>query len=170
MLKVTNEFFDEIKAEQGKDQELQQIMGWLGIEKGKDYKMGTHGILRFKNKVCVPWGPRLRKRILEEDHKSRLSIHLDMTKMYKDLKDSFWWTGMKRDVADFVASCLVCQKAKIKHQMSGGTLEPLEIPQWKWDSIAMDFITHLSKSTRGYDVIWVIVDRLTKCSHFFPIN
>jgi len=90
-------------------------LGWLGTEKGKDYKMGADGILRFKNRVCVPWGPRLRKRILEEGHKSRLSIHPGITKIYKDLKDTFWWTGMKTDVADFVASCLVYKKAKIEY-------------------------------------------------------
>ena len=69
-----------------------------------------------------------------------------------------------------MASCLVCQKAKIEHQRSGGTLEPLDIPQWKWDNIFMDFVTHLSRSVKGYDSIWIIVDRLTKCAHFLPIN
>jgi len=49
-------------------------------------------------------------------------------------------------------------------------LEPLEIPQWKWDNISMDFVTHLPRSVRGHDSIWVIVDRLTKCAHFLPIN
>jgi len=77
---------------------------------------------------------------------------------------------MKTNVADIVASCLVCQKAKIEYQRVGGTLEPLEIPQWKWDNIVMDFVTHLPKSTRGYDAMWVIIDRLTKCAHFLPIN
>jgi len=77
---------------------------------------------------------------------------------------------MKTDVADYVASCLVCQKAKIEHQRPGGMLEPLDIPQWKWDSISMDFITHLPRLVRGHDSIWVIVDRLTKCDHFLPIN
>ena len=105
-----------------------------------------------------------------EGHKSRLSIHLGMTKMYQDLKQSFWWNGMKTDVANFVASCLVCQKAKIEHQRPGGTLEPLDIPQWKWDSIVMDFMTHLPRTTKGNDLIWVIVDKLTKCAHFLAIN
>jgi len=77
---------------------------------------------------------------------------------------------MKIDVADYVASCLVCQKAKIEHQRPGGTLEPLDIPQWKWDSISMDFVTHFPRSVRGHDSIWVIIDRLTKCAHFLVIN
>jgi len=104
---------------------------------GSRLQDGADGLLRYWNRVCVPWRPRLRKTILEKGHKSLLSIHPGMTKMYKDLKDSFWWTGMKTDVVDFVAFCLVCQKAKIEHQRSGDTLEPLEIPQWKWDSRAM---------------------------------
>jgi len=118
----------------------------------------------------VPGDLRLRKQILEEGHKSCLSMHPGMTKMYHDLKQSFWWKGMKTDIADFVASCLVYQKAKIEHQRPGGTLESLDIPQWKWDSVAMDFVTHLPKSVKGHDSIWEIVDRLTKCAHFLAIN
>jgi len=170
MLRITNEFLDEVRVEQGKDQELEQIISELGTEKRKDFKMGRDGILRLKERVCVPNSRVLRKMLLDEGHKSRLSIHPGMTKMYKDLKVTFWWTGMKIDVADYVASFLVCQKAKIEHQRPGGTLEPLDIPQWKWDSISMDFVTHLPRSMRGHDSIWVIVDRLTKCAHFLPIN
>jgi len=170
MLQITNEFLNEVREEQGKDQELQQIVSELGTDKRKDFRMGRDGILRFRERVCVPHSRLLRKMLLDEGHKSRLSIHPGMTKMYKDLKATFWWTGMKTDVAVYVASCLVCQKAKIEHQRPGGTLEPLDILQWKWDNISMDFVTHLPRSVRGHDSIWVIVDRLTKCAHFLPIN
>jgi len=170
MLTVTNTFLEEIREGQVHDAELQRIVGWLGTEKGKEFKMGADGILRFRDRVCVSGNWRMRRRVLDEGHKSRLSIHPGMTKMYKDLKESFWWPGMKTDVADFVAACLVCQKAKIEHQRPGGTLESLEIPQWKWDGITMDFVTHLPRSVKGHDAIWVIVDRLTKCAHFLPIN
>ena len=61
-------------------------MSWLGTEKGKDYRMGSDGILRFRDRVCVSRNWRLRKQILEECHKSRLTIHPSMTKMYKDMK------------------------------------------------------------------------------------
>ena len=105
--------------EQGKDQELQQIIGELGTDKRKNFRMGKDGILRFRERVCVPRSRVLRKMLMDEGHKSRLSIHPGMTKMYKDLKVTFWWTDMKIDVADYVASCLVCQKAKIDHQRPG---------------------------------------------------
>jgi len=102
-------------VEQGKDQELQQIIGELDTEKRKDFRMGKDGILCFRERVCVPRSRVLRKMLLDEGHKSHLSIHPSMTNMYKDLKATFWWTSMKTDVADYVASCLMCQKAKIEH-------------------------------------------------------
>ena len=167
---LTSDILETIRDQQKNDVKLQQFVSWLGTEKRKDYRMGSDGILRFRDRVCVPGNWRLRKQILEDGHKSRLSIHPSMTKIYRDLKQSFWWNGMKIDVADFVASCLVCQKTKIEHQRPGGTLQPLDISQWKWDSISMDFVTHLPRSAKGHDSIWVIVDRLTKCAHFLVIN
>jgi len=119
MLRITNEFLDEVRVEQGKDKELQQIISELGTEKRKDFRLGQNGILRFRERVCVPGNGLLRKMLLDEGHKSRLSIHPSMTKMYKDLKATFWWTGIKINVADYVAACLVCQKAKIEHQRPG---------------------------------------------------
>src|ERR1043165_450423 len=49
-------------------------------------------------------------------------------------------------------------------------MQPLEIPEWKWDSISMDFVTGLPNTARGHNSIWVIVDRLTKSNHFIPID
>jgi len=97
-------------------------------EREKKLKMGSDGILRFRDRGCIPEKWNLWRRILEEAHKSHLSIHLVMTKIYKDLNESFWWTRMKTDVVDFEASYLVCQKAKIEHERLGGTLQPLVIP------------------------------------------
>ena len=94
--------------------------------------MGSDGVMRFQDRVCVPDVPELRRVILEEGHRSSLSIHPGATKMYQDLKSMFWWPGMKKEVQEFVISCLVCQKAKIEHQKPSGTLQPLEILEWKW--------------------------------------
>jgi len=49
-------------------------------------------------------------------------------------------------------------------------LQQLEIPKWKWDNIAMDFVTHLPQTVRSHDAIWVIVDCLTKNAHFLAVN
>ncbi|GJY61934.1 putative reverse transcriptase domain-containing protein, partial [Tanacetum coccineum] len=81
--------------------------------------------------------------VLSEAHSSPFSIHPGSTKMYGDLKQNFWWNGMKQDVAMFVAKCLTCQQVKIEHQRASGLLQPLDIPVWKWDEISMDFVTGL---------------------------
>ena len=143
----------------------------LGSDQAKEFALGSDGVLRFRGRVCVPDDAELRGLILEEGHKSRFSLHPSMTKMYQDLKDSFWWQGMKKEVTQFVSACLTCQKAKVEHQKHSGTLQPLDIPVWKWDSIAMDFVTHLPCTVRGHDAIWVVVvDQLTKSAHFLAVN
>ena len=77
---------------------------------------------------------------------------------------------MKKEIAEFVYACLVCQKYKIEHQKPSGLLQPLSIPEWKWDSISMDFVSGLPRTPSNHAAIWVIVDRLTKSAHFIPIR
>lgn len=90
--------------------------------------------------------------------------------MYHDVRRSYWWPGLKREVFDTVARCLVCQQVKAEHLRPGGTLQPLKTPEWKWESIAYDFVTGLPKDRQQRDAVWVIVDRLTKSAHFIPIR
>jgi hypothetical protein len=90
--------------------------------------------------------------------------------MYKDLKTRYWWYGMKRDVTEYVALCDTCQRVKVEHQRPAGLLQPLKIPKWKCEEIRMDFIVGLPRTQAGYDLIWVIVDRLTKVAHFIVVN
>jgi hypothetical protein len=90
--------------------------------------------------------------------------------MYHDLKQRFWWTKMKIEIARYVARCDTCQKVKAIHLKSAGELQPLPIPAWKWDDISMDFIVGLPKTSGGFDSIWVIVDRLAKSAHFLSVQ
>ena len=90
--------------------------------------------------------------------------------MYQGLKEHFWWNGMKKDVAEYVSKCLTCQKVKAEHRHPAGELQPIKLPEWKWDQIAMDFVVGLPRTVEGYDAIWVVVDRLTKSAHFIPIK
>jgi hypothetical protein len=90
--------------------------------------------------------------------------------MYQDLKQKYWWYGLKRNVAAHVAMCDVCQRVKAERQRPAGLLHTLKIPEWKWEEIGMDFITGLPRTSKGYDSIWVIVDRLTKVAHFIHIK
>ena len=124
----------------------------------------------FEDRIAVPKLPSLRELILKEAHETRLSIHPGSTKMYQDLKSTYWWTRMRRDIARYVNQCDVCRRVKAVHQKPAGFLKPLEIPEWKWDKIEMDFITGFPKSQKGNDAIWVIVDRLSKVAHFLPVK
>ena len=107
---------------------------------------------------------------MDEAHKTRYTIHPGGTKMYQDMKRTFYWPNMKREVAEHAAHCLTCQQVKAEHLRPAGVLRPLDIPEWKWESIGMDFIMGLPKTRGGLDAIWVIVDRLTKSAHFLPIK
>ncbi|WVZ48675.1 hypothetical protein U9M48_000094 [Paspalum notatum var. saurae] len=110
------------------------------------------------------------EKIKEEAHETAYSIHPGSEKMYQDLKQKFWWYGMKREVAEYVALCDVCQRVKAEHQKPAGLLQPLKILEWKWEEIGMDFIVGLPRTQSGFDSIWVVVDRLTKVAHFIPVK
>ncbi|GJW87726.1 putative reverse transcriptase domain-containing protein [Tanacetum coccineum] len=90
--------------------------------------------------------------------------------MYYDLRDMYWWPGMKKEIAIYVSKCVTCAKVKAEHQRPSGLLQKPEIPEWKWEKIAMDFITKLPRSSSGHDAIWVIVNRMTKSAHFLAIR
>jgi hypothetical protein len=90
--------------------------------------------------------------------------------MYHDLKVTYWWYSMKRDVAEYVTLGDTCEQVKAEHQRPAGLLQLLQVPKWKWEEITIEFIEGLPKTQSGYDSIWVIMDRLTKVAHFIPVK
>jgi hypothetical protein len=90
--------------------------------------------------------------------------------MYHDLKNRYWWYGMKRDIAEYVAPCDNCQRVKAERQRPAKLLHPLKIPQWKWEEISMDFIVGLPTMQSGYDSIWVTVDNFSKVAYFILVK
>ena len=129
-----------------------------------------NGLLRFASRIWIPNVQELKREILHEAHSSRYSFHSGSTKMYRDLKEFYWWPNIKIEIVYGVNKCLTCQKVKAEHQRPNGLLQPLEILEWKWEQIAMDNVVGLPLTQGKHDVIWVMVDRLTKSSHFIPIN
>ncbi|GJT24487.1 putative reverse transcriptase domain-containing protein, partial [Tanacetum coccineum] len=101
----------------------------------------SDGALYYLDRILVPLKGDVRTLIMDEAYKSKYSIHPGAEKMYYDLRDRYWWPGMKKDIAVY-----------------------------KWERIAMDFVTKLPRTSSGHDIIWVIVDRLTKYAHFLPIR
>ncbi|KAA3487667.1 Gag protease polyprotein [Gossypium australe] len=85
--------------------------------------------------------------------------------MYHYLKQHYWWSGMKRDISDFVSKCLVCQQVKTEHHVPS-----VLTPKWKWDRVTMDFVSGFPLTPKKKDAIWVVVDQLTKFAHFIPVR
>ena len=77
---------------------------------------------------------------------------------------------MRRDISIFVSRCAICQQVKADHQKTPGLLQPLEIPNWKWEQVSMDFIDGLPRARRGNESILVMVDRLTMSAHFIAVK
>ena len=130
------------------------------------FEEDNRGLKVFRKRIWVPKLGGIRDLLMEESHKTMYSIHPGSTKMYLDLKPHYWWPTMKIDVATYVAKCVTCSRVEAQHQKPYGNLDPLPVPMGKWDDLTMDFVTKLPKTKKGHDMIWVIVDRLTKSAHF----
>ena len=173
---------DEIKANQDKDPSFIKLRET--VQSGQTFGFEIRdGVLRQGNRLCVLDVDGLRQRILQEAHNAPYSVYPGVTKMYQDVKGMYWWNGMKKDVAQYVASCLTCQQVKFEYQRLSqkdygqvnkscgtGLLQELPLPEWKWERITMDFVVGLLKTQKGHDSIWVIVDRLTKSAHFLAVK
>ncbi|KAI3805399.1 hypothetical protein L1987_27748 [Smallanthus sonchifolius] len=168
-LVVTSDVMREIERAQDEALKEENIKKERMVGQRDKLEYNTLGVRTRYGRVWIPMGGELRTKILDEAHKSRYSIHPGANKMYQDLKKDYWWPGMKCDVTKYVSKCLTCSQVKAEHQKPYGKIQPLEIPEWKWEHITMDFITKLPRTAKGHDTIWVIVDRLTKSAHFLPI-
>ncbi|KAG8474789.1 hypothetical protein CXB51_031478 [Gossypium anomalum] len=169
-LKAKPLLIHQIREAQKIDEELAAKRAEYVPNTELEFQLDEDDCLRFKSRLCVPRNAELISMILNEAHSSRMSLHPGSTKMYNDLRRQFWWHGMKRDISDFVSKCLICQQVKAEHQVPTGLLQPIMIPEWKWDRVTMDFVTRLPLSTSKKDAIWVVVDRLTKSAHFIPVR
>jgi len=132
---------------------------WVGSGRSKRSASETQ--------IVVPNGNALKSRILFAFHDTQRSGHPGFERTFNSIGRYYWWPAMRLDVNDYVRSCHSCQSVKASHQRSQGTLQPLPIPTAPFDSLSMDFIVGLPKS-EGYDMIFVIVDRLTKMVKLAP--
>ena len=159
-----------IRREQTDDVQLTEWRARAEERGNSEFGVNGDGLVTFRGRICVPVGDDIRRDVLTEAHTAPYSIHPGSTKMYQDLRRLYWWPGMKKDVAMFISQCLTCQQVKIEHQRPAGTLLSLPIPQWKWEHITMDFVIGLPRTQKGFNSIWVIVDRLTKSAHFLSVK
>jgi hypothetical protein len=165
-LRLESVLLQRIIDAQRTDKGMKCIHEKMEAGKANCFRKDDKGVIWFKDRIVVPKDAEVRQQILDEAHLSRHSIHSGSTKMYQDLKQHYWWTKMKIEIARYVAKCDTCRRVKAVHMKAAGPLQSMSIPTWKWEDISMDFIVGLPRTAKGFDSIWVIIDRLTKNSSF----
>ena len=161
-MEIDSTLEQDIRKGHLEDEKILEIKRFIKNGKAPHFREDEQGMIWLKQRLCVPDIKHLHDTILREAHDSAYSIHPGSTKMYQDLKEYYWWYGMKRDIAEYVALYDIYQRVKAEHQRPAGLLQPLKIPEWKWEEISMDFIVGLPRTSSRHDSIWVIVDQLTK--------
>jgi hypothetical protein len=128
---------EQIAMAQIGDKGVQVIKEMIGqkVDKYKCFRQDCKGILWFGDRLVVPKNPELRKKILDEAHLSKFSMHPGSNKMYHDLRSLYGWTRMKREIAKYISECDTCQRVKGSRLKVAGALQPLPIPSWKWEYI-----------------------------------
>lgn len=139
---------------------------WFKDQSNLSGLTSSDGFWFLDGKVVVPADKDLHRKILFEFHDVPYRGHFGMTKTYELVSRQFWWPSLRADCNDYVRTCNTCQRNKPAHFKSVGLLQPLPVPEWRWESVSMDFITQLPVTRHGNDAIVVFVDRLSKMVHF----
>ena len=124
------------------------------------------GLLWYGDRVIVPDIAELKYKILFEIHDSPFASHTGRDKTYEAAKKYVYWKNMRKEISEYIQTCEQCQVNKADRSLPGGLLHPLPVPEGKWESISMDFVTSLPRSSKKNDQILVVVDRLTKMARF----
>ena len=168
----------ELKSSYAKDKECVKILkakkSNTNIDTYSDYTIGSTGLIYYKNKfIYIPSNEtkiskEIRTKIIRECHDSHISSHRGVRKTEEQIRRTFYWNGIHKDIYMYVTTCVLCQSNKPSMQAVAGLLHPLPIPSNKWEIVSMDLITQLPKSKLGNDAIVVFTDKLTKMAHFVP--
>jgi hypothetical protein len=103
-------------------------------------------------------------------HNVTYAGHTGYQKKNSTVRSQYYYPGMKRNIVGYIAKCFECQRVKAEHRHPVGLLQPLSIPEWKWEVVTMDFIIGLPITIKKHDSIMVVVDKLTKDAHFIPLK
>ncbi|KAL4568842.1 hypothetical protein LXL04_024459 [Taraxacum kok-saghyz] len=159
-------FWDQLKEELQKDEFINKIKTELGRDPGSHQGFSVfQGNLLFKKRLVIPAKSALISEIISEFHNSPIEGHSGEKKTYQRAVAEVYWVGMRRDIVDHVRKCIVCTQHK---SLTSAPAEPIPLPTRLWEEITMDFIEGLPRS-EGWDVILVVVDRLSKYGHFIPL-
>jgi hypothetical protein len=96
--------------------------------------------------------------------------HLGYQKTVVAVKIHYLWPSMKKEITGYITRCMECHKVKAEHRHPAGLLQPLPIPEWKWEVVTMDFITGFPRTSKQHNSIMVVVEKLTKAAHFIQLK
>jgi len=169
-LRVKSGYREQLLEAQQLDDEVLKVR--IKLESGGEtlFQMGDDGIVMLGRHMYVPDNKAFKQKLLREAHEYKFTVHPGSIKMYPDLKQYYWWPNMRKEVAGYVAKCSIFQQVKVEHRKPARLLQPLPIPEWKWETIIMDFVSGLPRRKRGNNAIWVIMDRLTKSAIFLLVK
>jgi transposase InsO family protein len=131
------------------------------------------GVIRFKMRLYVPPVRAIREELLKRNHDDPYAGHFGATRTAELLRRKYHWESMDSDVAEYVRSCDICQKTKVKRHMPYGEMHALPRPSRPWQEIALDFMSGIPLSMRdgvAYDAILVVVDRFSKMALYYPVK
>jgi hypothetical protein len=170
-LQVDGELLEEIRGKTAEDPEMQEVI--LKLRKGecRDNRVALglceekDGLLTYEGLIWILNNDQLRLKLLYNHHDALVAGHLGRAKTLELLTRNYYWPQQRQYVNQYVDHCDTCRRIKPVKHAPFGLLRPLQLPEWLWDSISMDFITGLPP-VEGYNALWVIVDRFTKMAHF----
>jgi hypothetical protein len=170
-----SDFKERVKSAQETDTFFKTMKSYLEQDptglKYEGYEFLNDGLLiTYKGRLYIPNCDELKRLIMDELQKIPYTGHPGYYKMITTTRKLFDWPELKKDIDDYLAKCLEFQQVKAEHRHPIGFLHPLPIPKWKWETISMDFIKGLPKSTKQNDTIMVVVEKLSKDAHIIPVK
>jgi hypothetical protein len=139
-------------------------------QKVDNYNLGIDGILLRKNNFFFPNVQDLKCMIFHEMHNVPYVGHPGYQKIVATIKSHYFWPSMKKEIVEYITRCMEFQNVNAENRHPTGLLQPLTIPEWKWEVVTMDFITGFPRTCKLYDSIMVVVDKIKKDAHLIPLK
>jgi hypothetical protein len=128
-------------------------------QKIKEYNIKEDGLLMHKNRIYVPSYGEFRNLVLNEMHNVLYVGYPSYQKIIAVVRSQLFFARMKKDVVDYIFICMECQRVKVEHIHPMGLIQPLSIPEKKWEVVTIDFIAKFPRKARKHDSIMVVVDK-----------
>jgi transposase InsO family protein len=165
----TPSWISEVKAHYQVDEEVQDLLSkWQANSLDSNKYTFRDGLVFYKGRLCLGNDQQLKTLVLNFVHSDPLAGHLGYERTMQRARRDLYWKGLKKDLKKFIRECPVCQRNKHENTLPAGLLQPLPIPHRIWTDISLDFVEGLPVS-HGHSVVWVVVDQLSKYSHFISL-